>query len=158
MSNIRAASLIVLLGSAALLSGALAFQYVGGLLPCALCIWQRWAHGAAIAGAFAGAAAPRPIATLGLAIGILGLLSGVGIAMFHVGVEQEWWEGLASCGASGSPAASVDELLAAVEGAPVIRCGDVAWSFLGLSMAAWNAIASLAVAVTAVVVARRRRA
>lgn len=154
--NFRLASLVILLGSSALLGGALAFQYLGGLAPCELCIWQRWAHGAAIAGALAGVMVPRPIATLGLVIGILGLLSGVGIAIFHVGVEQEWWQGLASCGASGAQAASVDELLAAVEAAPVIRCGDVAWSLFGLSMAAWNAVASAALAIVAVVIARRR--
>lgn len=155
MSGVNRAALLVLLGSAALLSGALAFQYGGGLLPCALCIWQRWAHGAAIGGGLIGATTRRPVATLGLVIGILGLLSGVGIAIFHVGVEQAWWQGLASCGGGGSTAATVDELLAQVEAAPVIRCDDIAWSLLGISMAGWNAIASLAIAVVAVVVARR---
>ncbi|RJF94728.1 disulfide bond formation protein B [Oleomonas cavernae] len=154
--NIRLAGLVILLGSGALLGGALAFQYLGGLPPCELCIWQRWAHGAVLAGALAAVLAPRPIAALGLAIGIAGLLCGVGIAIFHVGVEQAWWQGLASCGATGTPATSVDDLLAAVEAAPVVRCGDVAWSLFGLSMAAWNAIASLVLAIVATVLARRR--
>lgn len=155
VGNIRLAGLVILLGSGGLLGGALAFQYLGGLPPCELCIWQRWAHGAALAGALTGLMAPRPIATLGLAIGIAGLLGGVGIAIFHVGVEQEWWQGLASCGATGAQASSVDELLAAVEAAPVVRCGDIAWSLFGLSMAAWNAVASALLAIAAVVLARR---
>ena len=81
-------------GSAALLLGALAFQYIGGLAPCALCLWQRWPHlVAVIIGALAlGLRGPvLPV------LGALAVLGSAGIAGFHVGVEQGWWVGLASC-------------------------------------------------------------
>ena len=44
----RQATTVAGLGSAALLAGAFAFQYLGGLPPCQLCLWQRWPHAAAV--------------------------------------------------------------------------------------------------------------
>lgn len=156
LAGARFGGLIVLAGSAALLGGALAFQYVGGLAPCELCIWQRWAHGAALAGALIALVAPGRLASLGLAFAVAGLLAGVGIAVFHAGVEQQWWQGLASCGGGGTSAGSAEDLLQAIEAAPIVRCDDIAWTFLGLSMAVWNALISAGIAALAVVAARRR--
>lgn len=156
LSGAKRGALVVFAGSAALLLGALGFQFLGGLPPCELCIWQRWAHVAALGGAVLALALPRGLAPAGLVLAIAGLLAGVGIAGFHVGVEQEWWQGLASCGGGGSGAGSLEDLMRSVEEAPVVRCGDVAWSFLGLSMAAWNALVSLGLAVVAAACARRR--
>ena len=133
-------------GSAALMLGALAFQYIGGLYPCQMCIWQRYPHVAAIAlGAVAlllpGAA--RPIAALGL----LAALTTSGIGFFHAGVEQGWWEGVTACaGGSNASALSTDDLLAQIMEAPLVRCDEIAWSLFGISMAGWNAILSLVLA------------
>lgn len=151
----RLGGLVVAVGSAALLGGALGFQYLGGLYPCELCMWQRWAHVAALAAALITLIAPRGIARGAFALAVVALLAGVGIAVFHAGVEQQWWQGLSSCGGASATGTAAD-LLQAVETAPIVRCGDIAWSFLGLSMAAWNAIASTGLAVLAVVAARRR--
>lgn len=155
VAGARLGGLIVLAGSAGLLGGALAFQHVGGLAPCELCIWQRWAHGAALAGALIALVAPRALARLGLVLAVAGLLAGVGIAVFHAGVEQQWWQGLAACG-GGTSAGSAEDLLRAIEAAPIVRCDEIAWTFLGLSMAVWNALISAALATLAVVAARRR--
>ncbi|PWR18969.1 disulfide bond formation protein B [Zavarzinia compransoris] len=156
-SGARRGAALVLAGSAALLGGALLFQYGGGLAPCELCIWQRWAHGAAMAGAVLALVLPRGLpAALGLGLALVGLVAGVGIAGFHVGVEQGWWQGLAACGGGGSTAGSVQDLLSQIETAPVVRCGDVAWSLFGLSMAGWNALISLGLGLGALAVARRR--
>lgn len=152
-ARVRRGAGLVLAGSAALLGGALAFQYWGGLPPCELCIWQRWAHVGALGFALLALVLPRRLL---LVLAVLGLWAGVGIALFHVGVEQEWWQGLASCGGGGSGAGSVDDLMAQIEAAPIVRCGDVAWSMFGLSMAAWNAVISLGLGLLALAVARRR--
>ena len=152
-AGVRRGAGLVLAGSAALLGGALAFQYWGGLPPCELCIWQRWAHVGALGLALLALVLPRRLL---LVLAVLGLWAGVGIALFHVGVEQEWWQGLASCGGGGSGAGSVDDLMAQIEAAPIVRCGDVAWSLFGLSMAAWNAAISFGLGVLALAVARRR--
>ena len=87
-------ALLAAAGSAGLLLGALAFQYLGGLAPCVLCIWQRWPHVVALV--FAGLYLWRGHGALAALAGLAALTS-AGIGMFHVGVEQGWWDGLAQC-------------------------------------------------------------
>jgi len=145
----RLSAATVLLASAATLGGALLFQYVGGLAPCILCIWQRWPHGIAMVLALLAllACGSRPV-QVGLLGGLLGLAGaalwiGAGIAAFHVGVEQHWWAGTPGCGSTQN-AASLEELRAMVMNAPVVRCDQAAWSLAGVSMAGWNFLISLA--------------
>jgi disulfide bond formation protein DsbB len=141
-------------GSAALLAGALAFQHLGGLAPCALCLWQRWPHAAAVlTGGLALALPGRVLPVLGL----LAALATAGIGGFHVGVEQGWWQGLATCSAGSISGVPVGDLLDpnAAVAAPV-RCDAVPWSLLGISMAGWNMLLSLGLAGLWAVAARAR--
>ncbi len=132
-------------GSLALLLGAFAFQYIGGLAPCQLCLWQRWPHAAAVAIGALALAIPGRVLPL---LGALAALASAGIGLFHTGVERGWWEGLASCSAGSIAGLDVNDLLdPTVEIAAVVRCDEVAWQMLGLSMASWNALASLCLAV-----------
>ncbi|MEL6677971.1 MAG: disulfide bond formation protein B [Pseudomonadota bacterium] len=154
MHRITAAAL----GSVGLLGGALAFQYLGGLYPCQMCIWQRWPHGLAIAVGVVALMVPtarRPLAI----VGGLVVLVGAGIGLFHAGVEQGWWEGVTAC-ASGQDVGglSAEELLNQILEAPVVRCDEIPWSLGGLSMAAWNAVLSLALAILWLSAGRRRLA
>ena len=138
-SSAALARLLALLVPAALLGGALLSQYVGGLHPCEMCYWQRWPHGFAIivAGlAFLFAADSRNARLLTALAAIAIAVSGA-IGVFHAGVELKYWEGLTRCVASGPM--SLDDLLSA----PLVRCDQVQFSFLGISMAGWNAILSL---------------
>lgn len=143
------------LGSAALLGGALLFQFVGGLPPCDLCIWQRWPHAAAVAlGLLAALLGPlRAICALGAAAA----LATSGIGFFHAGVEKGWWEGPATCSGGQGADMTTDQLLEAIRNAPVVRCTDVAWEFLGISMAGWNGVISLALAALWIAAALRAR-
>ena len=146
-------TLLATLGSAALLGGAFAFQYIGGLAPCALCLWQRWPHAAAIAiGLVLLVTGWRGLAWLGM----LAALATAGIGIFHVGVEQLWWEGLATCTAGSISGISTADLLnPAADVAAPVRCDAIAWSMLGISMAGWNAILSLGLAALWVGAARK---
>jgi disulfide bond formation protein DsbB len=137
------AHLLLLVGPAALLGGAFAFQHLGGLYPCELCIWQRWPHAAALILASAALLLPRAARRGALALAALAVLASAGIAVFHVGVEQGWWEGLSTCSA---PAAANGNFLETVLAAPVVQCDKVAWSLAGLSMAGYNALLSLLIA------------
>lgn len=141
-------------GSAALLLGALAFQYLGGLPPCKLCYWQRYPHVAAVA--IGAVALVLPWAVFALA-GALAALATAGVGVYHVGVEQKWWQGPTSCsGAGGTQGLSPAELLDQILAAPVIRCDDIAWQLAGISMAGWNAIASVGLVLIWLAAARAR--
>ena len=150
MSSAALARLLALLVPAGLLGGALGSQYLGGLHPCEMCYWQRWPHAAAMvlaAAAFVLPARARLLTALAaLAIAISGA-----IGVFHAGVELGWWEGLTQCTAGG--ALSLEDLM----NVPLVRCDEVQWSWLGISMAGWNAILSLgSAAVIAGLLARGR--
>lgn len=142
MTRSRQIQMVALAGSAMLLLGALAFQYIGGMAPCALCIWQRWPHVVAL---FAGLGFvfSGPWAVLGaLGTGVSGA-----IGVYHTGVERRWWEGPSSCTSGGDlTGLSAQELLDQIMAAPVVRCDEVPWDMLGLSMASWNAILSFGLA------------
>ena len=133
------ARLVALLLPLALLGGALGSQYIGGLHPCEMCYWQRWPHGAAIAlGALAFTTPARtPLArTLTILAAIAIAISGA-IGMYHAGVEAGIFEGFTTCTTTG--ARTLEDILKV----PLVRCDQVQWSFLGISMAGWNAILSL---------------
>ena len=146
--------LLASLGSAATLAAAFAFQYLGGLFPCQLCLWQRWPHAAAVViGGLALATGWREL----LWLGALAALTTAGIGVFHVGVEQGWWDGLASCSAGSIAGISAADLLnPAIELAAPVRCDAVAWEMFGLSMAGWNVVLSVGLALVWAAAALRR--
>lgn len=129
---------LLLLGPAALLVGALGFQFIGGLYPCELCMWQRWPHLAAII--LAGAALAMPAARRPLLLAAaLAVLTSAAIGVLHVGIEQHWWTGPTTCS---STAPTGGDFMAKMMAAPLIRCDAAAWSLFGISMAAFNALIS----------------
>lgn len=128
--------------SGGLVLGALGFQFLGGLVPCEMCRWQRWAHLAVIA--LAAVALVRPA---WWPLPLLAMVGAAGLGLWHLGVEQGWWLGPARCAA---PPARSDDLWGELMAAPLVRCDRVPWSFLGLSMAGWNlAVSAMAAGVAA---------
>ena len=135
--------LIAALGSLGMLIAALSFQYIGGFPPCKMCYWQRYPHIAAIGiGVLFLLFAYRGLLLLGA---LSALTTGI-IGVYHVGVEQKWWQGPDTCTSSSTDALSVDQLLDQIMTAPLVRCDEIAWSLMGISMAGWNAIVSFALA------------
>ena len=135
------ARLLALLVPAALLVGALGSQYLGGLSPCEMCHWQRWPHYAAVALALS-AFLVRPLTRPLVVLAALAILTSGAIGFYHAGVELGVFEGLSTC-SSLATGATTEDLLASIMNTPVIRCDAVQFSFLGVSMAGWNAILSL---------------
>lgn len=131
-------------GSAAVLAAAFGFQYLAGLAPCQLCLWQRWPHAAAIVIGVLALVLRRGLPGRALPIlGALAALTAAGIGAFHVGVEQGWWQGLASCSAGSISGLSTADLLNPdVDVGAVVRCDEIAWQMFGLSMAGWNMVLS----------------
>lgn len=125
-------------GSFALLLGAFVFEFLG-YAPCTMCIWQRWPHAIAIMAGLAWLVRPGCI---WLIIGALGAFSTAVIGFYHTGVEKGIFEGPSTCTSNGVENLSADELFDQIMAAPLIRCDEVAWQFLTLSMASWNMIFS----------------
>jgi disulfide bond formation protein DsbB len=145
---------LALLASSALLGGAYLFQYVGGLYPCEMCIWQRIPHAIIIVASFIAlllfktGKAPRAHGVM-CCVAILFLLS-AGLGLMHMGVEQKWWEIATSCTATGGAD------LTAIFESKITRCDDVAWSLFGVSMAGYNMLLSGAMAATLIWLLKRR--
>ena len=149
---------VILAASAATLGGALLFQYAGGLAPCVLCVYERAPYGVAMALALLAISLGDGRARGAvLALAALAFLADAGIGVFHVGVEQHWWEGTAAC--TGSVVAggvhSLEALRQQILNAPVARCDRIPWSLFGISLAGYNVLIALALAAFALDAARR---
>jgi len=140
MTRKRALILLAAAGSLGLLLGAWAFQYIGSMAPCKMCIWQRYPHGAAIViGALAFA---LPGVRLLPLLGAAAAATTSGIGIYHAGVERGLWEGPSSCTSGSISGLSAEELMEQIMAAPLVRCDEIPWEMFGLSMAGWNALLS----------------
>ncbi|MEL6682747.1 MAG: disulfide bond formation protein B [Pseudomonadota bacterium] len=146
----RLALLLAAGGSAALLAGAFLFQILG-YAPCQMCLWQRWPHAAAI---LIGAAALKIPGKVLPILGAIAAATTAGLGVFHTGVERDLWDGPASCSGGGGLEGLSGADLLAVEGPTIVMCDEVAWQFLTLSMASWNALASFALVILWIVAIR----
>jgi disulfide bond formation protein DsbB len=149
---------LVLVASAAVLGGALASQYWGGLAPCELCLLQRWPWAVAITiSIVALLVGHRP--ALRWVAALLGLVFVVStaFALYHVAVEQHWIAGPSACTTGPSGAQTVAQMEASIMGRAVVLCDRVQWSLFGVSLAGWNVLASLVMAVFCGAVSWRAR-
>jgi disulfide bond formation protein DsbB len=135
--------------AAAVILAALAFEHIGGYLPCPLCLQQRYAYYGGIPALAAALAllrarnAPAAAAIL-LLVGAAFVIN-AGLGIYQAGAEWKLWE-ISSCGASGPlPEFDIDRLN--IGKAPI--CGVASWHFLGLSFAGWNAVVSALLALGA---------
>lgn len=124
-----------------MLMSAYAFQHLGGLYPCTLCLWQRWPHAIAALLAVSIFFLPQKMKKIAIALGSITMLISVFFAGWHTGVEIGVLPGLSSCG-SVVPNVSTEELAQMIANNTLPACDKVAWSFLGQSMAGWNLLIS----------------
>src|SRR6476659_11298464 len=151
---VLAAALAVTVIAAATLACAWFFQLVLDIRPCPLCLEQRYAYylavplGALIAVA-AARGAPRPVLYVGLAILAAAALGNAWLGAYHAGVEWGFWQGPTDCTGPVGNLGSAGNLLQRLDSVKVIRCDEVQWRFLGLSLAGYNVLISLAMAAIA---------
>ncbi len=130
--------------SVSLLFGAFYLEIFANLEPCTLCIWQRWPHVIIVILTFAGSIIIKKDWTL-LLICLLATSTGM-IGYYHTGVEQGWWPGPEGCSNDFSSEMNISSLTTLLLDTPVVKCDEIAWSLLGISMASWNSIISFCIA------------
>lgn len=146
---------------------ALGFQYIGGYVPCMLCLIERYAYYAGIPVLFVALVLTaggysRAASAVFFLVG-LAFLANAGLGVYHAGAEWKFWPGPATCGGGESLTTSAGNLLNDIQHIKVIKCDEAALRFLGISFAGWNVVASaliMAVAFGAAVAAfgRERQA
>jgi disulfide bond formation protein DsbB len=145
------AALAILVIAAATIAGAWFFQLVLEILPCPLCLEQRYAYYAiiplaALVALAAARGAPRTVLIAGLVIIALAALGNAGLGTYHAGVEWQLWQGPTDCTGPVGNLGSAGTLLQRLDTVKVIRCDEVQWRFLGLSLAGYNVLISLSMA------------
>jgi disulfide bond formation protein DsbB len=142
---IAAASIAAI--AAATLAGAWYFQLVLDIQPCPLCLEQRYAYYLAIPlGLFTALAARREaywLALGGLAVLALAAFGNAALGTYHAGVEWGLWQGPTDCSGPIVNLGSAGTLLERLDTVKVVRCDEVQWRFLGLSLAGYNVLISL---------------
>ena len=151
----RIAALAITAIAAATIAGAWFFQLVLDIRPCPLCLEQRYAYylaiplGALTALAAARRGVPPNLLLATLAILALAALGNAVLGTYHAGVEWGFWQGPTDCTGPIGNLGSAGSLLERLDTVKVIRCDEVQWRFLGLSLAGYNVLISLAMAALA---------
>src|ERR1044072_1192962 len=122
------------------LAGAWFFQLVLDIRPCPLCLEQRYAYYLALPLALlvafvAARGGPRQGVLAGVALLLLAALANAWLGGYHAGVEWKFWEGPTDCSGPVADLGSAGTLLQRLDTVKVIRCDEVQWRFLGLSLA-----------------------
>ena len=148
------AALAIAAVAAATLAGAWFFQLVLDIRPCPLCLEQRYAYylalPLALVVAFAASrGAPRPMLLAGFAVLLLAALANAWLGGYHAGVEWKFWQGPTDCSGPVVDLGRAGTLLERLDTVKVIRCDEVQWRFLGLSLAGYNVLISLLMAALA---------
>jgi disulfide bond formation protein DsbB len=148
------ASLLILLIAAATIAGAWFFQLVLDIQPCPLCLEQRYAYYAliplsALVAIGAARGGPRGVLLLGLVLLALAALANAALGTYHAGVEWGFWKGPTDCTGPVGNLGSAGSLLERLDTVKIVRCDEVQWRFLGLSLAGYNVLISLAMAAIA---------
>ncbi len=149
-----AAGAVAVIGLATIL-GAWFFQVVMGLPPCPLCLEQRYAYYFSIPlallvllGVSHGASGRVLVAAL--TVIALGMLWNAALGAYHAGVEWKFWEGPRDCSGGGlGSLGTAGGLLEKLKDIRVVRCDEIPWSFLGISLAGYNALISFALSLIA---------
>jgi len=151
----RLVPLTILVVSLRSLAAAYAAQYVFGLEPCVLCLYQRLPY---VVTAMLGAAAILPTEggarTSVVALSALVFAGGAALAFYHVGVEEHWWSSIAGCGGEPVTNMTLEDLQAGLMEKPPKPCDQVDWRLFGLSLAGYNVVFSLFLAGTSLAGAR----
>src|SRR5215470_11992102 len=148
------AALTIAVIAAATLAGAWFFQLVLDIRPCPLCLEQRYAYYlalplAAFVAFFAARGAPRQVLMAGFVILMVAALANAWLGGYHAGVEWKFWPGPNDCSGPIVDFSKAGNLFEQLDKVKVVRCDEVQWRFLEMSLAGYNVLISLLMAAIA---------
>lgn len=145
MPSARRVPFLLFIAAGVVVGSALLSQYVGGLVPCELCLAERWPYYIIMAlNLMALIAGNRGLTQAVLALSGIAFLVSAGLGAYHVGVEQHWIAGPTACTGGGTAGAgSIEDLQKLLLQQQPVRCDEVQWSLFGVSLAGWNLVVSL---------------
>jgi disulfide bond formation protein DsbB len=158
-----ALAILLTAGMAIVVGSALGFEHIGGYVPCALCLMQRNPYyigiGVGLAAILSSILRLPPIVTklLFVVVAVL-MLVGMGLGIYHSGVEWKFWEGPASCTIGATGGDTPVNVLDALNATKAPSCTEATLRVLGLSFAGWNVLTSAALAAIAIWGVFRKRA
>jgi disulfide bond formation protein DsbB len=149
-----AAAVAIFVLSAATILGAWYFQYVLKLPPCPLCLEERLPYHIVIPLSLlmaiaAFVRAPRALITVGFVAIVAAVLCGAALGAYHAGVEWRFWPGPTDCSGPLTDLTAKGPLINQLQSIHLVRCDEAAWRFLGISLAGYNVLISLALAAIA---------
>ena len=158
MVTSRSAGTIILLASVTVVGTALGTQYLGGLQPCELCLYERWPYYAVIVlGVLALPSRSRRLHRLVFRLWVLIFAASALLGLYHVAVEHHWLAGPAACSGGLAQAGSVEALQRALEGRQPVSCDAPQWSYRGITLAGLNLAASIVLVFLSLWALNRRR-
>lgn len=153
---VTSAAVFVAVIGALTICGFFFFEYVLHYPPCPLCLDQRVAYYVAVPLAVLLAlggsyGASRKVLMLGFLAIALVMLWNTGLSAFHAGVEWKFWPGPIDCSGPVNNIGSTANLLQSLQSIHIVRCDEAAWRFLGISLAGYDVLVSLVLAIAAAV-------
>ncbi len=129
-----------------MLASAFVMQYLGGLKPCELCIWQRYPWVVLMAVCAMGLTFPKRVRVWVALLAVV-LLVSAALGFYHTGIEHGWIKGATGCSQGANPASmTLEELRQQILSAPVVACDQPMWQWRGITLASLNAVWSLLLA------------
>lgn len=144
--SLRSLAVLTALGGAFALFVGYALETWAELVPCALCLLERWPYRIVVGLGLAAAALPRRWTRPLLALAVLALLFDAATGFVHVGVEFKWWPSpLPECAAPRFSGGTIAERLAAMPARPSKPCDEPTFPIPGvpISLAGWNMLYAL---------------
>ncbi len=130
-----------------LIMGAFFMQIFFDIRPCELCLWQRIPHYAVMFGAVL---VPLRFVRFTLIMQALSFFANTLLSAYHSGIERKWWAGMSGCTTHDIGNLSIEELHQQLLNTAIVKCDEIAWSFMGLSLTNYNFLICLMLAISAI--------
>jgi len=136
---------------------ALGFQYIGGFMPCKLCLDERLLYYVALPLLLVVAGlslfkVPALLVRLLLLVAAFIMFFNFALSVYHAGAEYHFWKAPSDCSAAAAIITDqASDLLSNLNSVRPVACDRAPGYFFGLSFAGWNAVLACVLGIIAVI-------